>query len=89
LHFEAGRQAKQMGIKKLFAMGELSRNAVKGFGEGAEFYEDRGALIKSVVENIDASTTVLVKGSRSMAMEYVVSALVLNDNNNKNKQRAN
>ncbi|MCK4705172.1 MAG: UDP-N-acetylmuramoyl-tripeptide--D-alanyl-D-alanine ligase, partial [Gammaproteobacteria bacterium] len=89
LHFEAGRQAKQMGVKKLFAMGELSRNAVKGFGEGAEFYEDRDALIKAVVENIDASTTVLVKGSRSMAMENVVSALVLNDNNNKNKQRAN
>lgn len=89
LHFEAGKQAKQMGVKKLFAMGELSRNAVRGFGEGAGFYEDRNTLIKAVVENIAASTTVLVKGSRSMAMENVVRALLLNDNNNKNKQKVN
>ena len=87
LHFEAGQQAKQMGIKKLFAMGELSRNAVEGFGEGASFYEGRDALIKAVAENMNASTTVLVKGSRSMAMEKVANALLL-DNNNYN-QRVN
>ena len=87
LHFEAGRQAKQQGVNKLYAMGELSRNAVEGFGEGASFYEDRSALIEAVAENMNASTTVLVKGSRSMAMEKVVSALLLDNKNN--KQRVN
>ena len=87
LHFEAGQQAKQMGVEKLFAMGVLSRNAVKGFGEGASFYEGRDELIKAVTENMNVSTTVLVKGSRSMEMEKVVNALRLDNNNN--KQRVN
>ena len=86
LHFEAGQQARQMGVKKLFAMGELSRNAVKAFGDGAEFFEERTALIAAVKKNMNALTTVLVKGSRSMAMEKVVSELLQHDNN-KNKSR--
>ena len=85
LHFEAGQQAKRMGVKKLFAMGDLSRNAVKGFGEGAEFYEDRNDLISAVIENMSSSTTMLVKGSRSMAMEKVVDALLLDNKNNKQR----
>ena len=85
LHFEAGQQAKRMGVKKLFAMGELSRNAVKGFGEGAEFYEDRNDLIKAVIENMSSSAIMLVKGSRSMAMEKVVDALLLDKKNNKQR----
>ena len=89
LHFEAGQQASQMGVKKLFAVGELCRHAVKGFGEGAEFYEDKSALIEAVKKNMNASTTVLVKGSRSMGMENVVNALLQGDNNNNKKQRIN
>lgn len=85
LHYAAGQQAKQSGIKKLFALGDLSRNAVEGFGEGSSFFENRDALIDSVVKEMNASTVVLVKGSRSMAMEEVVNALLLN---NKNRMRA-
>ena len=87
LHFEAGQQAKKMGVTKLYALGDLSRNAVEGFGDGAEFFEDRDALIEALVKSMDDATTVLVKGSRSMAMENIVSALLLNNKNN--KQRAN
>ncbi|MDH3342128.1 MAG: UDP-N-acetylmuramoyl-tripeptide--D-alanyl-D-alanine ligase [Gammaproteobacteria bacterium] len=79
LHLEAGRHARQMGVKKLLAVGELSRKAVQGFGEGAEFYEDRDALIEAVIKNMSTATTVLVKGSRSMAMEKVVDGLLINN----------
>ena len=87
LHFEAGQHAKRCGVNKLYALGDLSRNSVEGFGEGAEHFEDRDGLIKALIENMNGSTTVLVKGSRSMAMENVVKALILDNKNN--KQRAN
>ena len=87
LHFEAGEHAKQMGVKKLYAMGEASRHAVKGFGQGGEFFPNRQALIEAVRADLNASTVVLVKGSRAMAMENVVCALRLDKKNN-NKQRA-
>ena len=87
LHFEAGQQAKKMGVTKLYALGDLSRKAVEGFGDGAEFFEDRDTLIEALMKSMDDATTVLVKGSRSMAMENIVSALLLNNKNN--KQRVN
>lgn len=88
LHFESGQYAKRYGISRLYALGDLSRNAVKGFGEGAKFFDSREELIDALTKSINESTTVLVKGSRSMAMEKVVNALVLDKNNN-NKQGAN
>ncbi|MCW8923588.1 MAG: UDP-N-acetylmuramoyl-tripeptide--D-alanyl-D-alanine ligase [Gammaproteobacteria bacterium] len=83
LHFASGQYARQQGVNKLYATGDLSRHAVDGFGEGARFFEDRDELIKALVESMSESTTVLVKGSRSMAMENVVNALLLENNNNK------
>ena len=75
-HAEIGVAARQSGIEKLFALGELSRNAVREFGSGAQHFESIEDLQNALDAELGADTTVLVKGSRSMKMERVVKYLV-------------
>ena len=71
-HAEIGRAARAAGIEKLYALGALSAGAVREFGSGARHFE-RVEDLQSALENeLDANTTVLVKGSRFMKMERVV-----------------
>ena len=75
LHREVGEKANVSGIDRLFALGDLSRNAVEGFGEHASWYGSIDALVDELTRSLTSSTNVLVKGSRSMHMERVVDAL--------------
>jgi UDP-N-acetylmuramoyl-tripeptide--D-alanyl-D-alanine ligase len=70
-HAEVGRYAKQKGIGMLLGVGSASADAVKAFGAGAEHFDDIERLKQ---RNIEAKT-ILVKGSRFMKMERVVSML--------------
>ena len=74
LHREVGASARASGVDRLFALGDLSRHYVDGFGGGAHWYADIDALIADVGEASNA-VNVLIKGSRSMRMERVVDAL--------------
>jgi UDP-N-acetylmuramoyl-tripeptide--D-alanyl-D-alanine ligase len=74
LHREVGASARTSGIDRLFALGDLSKYCVAGFGSGAVWYSSIDELIADV-SAADSSTNVLVKGSRSMHMERVVAAL--------------
>lgn len=71
-HAGIGSEARRAGIEKLYALGELSRNAVSAFGSGAQHFERIEDLQKALEGELDADTTVLVKGSRFMKMERVV-----------------
>jgi len=71
-HAEIGSEARRAGIERLYALGELSRNAVRAFGSGAQHFERIEDLQKALENELDADTTVLVKGSRFMKMERVV-----------------
>ena len=76
LHAQIGALAKQRGIARLFAVGELSRASVQAFGDGARHFDDQASLIAALAKQVRAGITVLVKGSRGSAMEHVVRALL-------------
>ncbi len=71
-HRDIGKVARKAGIERLFALGELSAGAVEEFGAGARHFSDIETLCAALDKELDAQTTVLVKGSRFMKMERVV-----------------
>ncbi|TAJ18090.1 MAG: UDP-N-acetylmuramoyl-tripeptide--D-alanyl-D-alanine ligase [Rugosibacter sp.] len=76
-HDEVGGYAKSHGIDRLLCLGELAEAAAHNFGEGGEHFAHLEALIKTLRTELDAHTTVLVKGSRFMRMERVVKAIIV------------
>jgi UDP-N-acetylmuramoyl-tripeptide--D-alanyl-D-alanine ligase len=75
MHREVGEAARAMGVKRLFATGEMSAYAVDAFGEGAEHFASRDELADAVRRRLRPGINCLVKGSRSMGMEAVVVAI--------------
>ena len=75
-HDEVGGYAKSHGIDRLLCLGDLSAAAAANFGEGGRHFQRVEDLVKALPGELDAQTTVLVKGSRFMKMERVVAALV-------------
>lgn len=78
-HYEAGVYACQCGIDRLLATGPLMQEAVRGFrDEGGEafHYRDQPSLVTDLKQWLGERVTLLVKGSRSAAMDRVVSALL-------------
>lgn len=74
-HEEVGVIARKQGIDKLMTYGQHSQAASRAFGEGASHYVTQQALVEGL--KLDAQTTVLVKGSRSSAMEHIVQQLIV------------
>ncbi|HYS50985.1 MAG TPA: UDP-N-acetylmuramoyl-tripeptide--D-alanyl-D-alanine ligase [Burkholderiales bacterium] len=74
-HLEIGHYARERGVDRLLAVGELSSACVAAFGEGARHFATVEALISAAQAELRPSTTILVKGSRFMRMERVVQAL--------------
>jgi UDP-N-acetylmuramoyl-tripeptide--D-alanyl-D-alanine ligase len=71
-HREIGIAARELGIEQMLALGEQSAGAVQEFGPGARHFAAVEELCAAVEKELDATTTVLVKGSRFMKMERVV-----------------
>ena len=90
LHTQIGVYARQAGIEILYATGNNSKYTVEAFGQGAKYFSTRTALIQSLLAGLTGDEIILVKGSRSAAMDKVVTALLsgnhnVNGNNNTEK----
>lgn len=72
MHAEVGQYAKNAGVDHLYALGELGVQAVYAFGQGGQHFDEVEPLAASITPQLNAQTTVLVKGSRFMRMERVV-----------------
>lgn len=79
LHRDVGAAVCEAGVARLFAVGELCKHAVEGFGDGATWFASIDALTADVAAGLNDNVNVLVKGSRGMRMERVVDALRLAD----------
>lgn len=76
-HDILGTQARLAGVDALYALGDLSRQTVQAFGEsGYHFHRVEPLLSALRVYGRQDDTVILVKGSRSMALERVVQPLL-------------
>ncbi|MFV0888412.1 UDP-N-acetylmuramoyl-tripeptide--D-alanyl-D-alanine ligase [Metapseudomonas otitidis] len=72
-HRDVGLHARGK-VSSLYAVGPLMRHAVEAFGAGGRHFADQASLIEALSGEQDANTTILIKGSRSAAMDKVVAA---------------
>jgi UDP-N-acetylmuramoyl-tripeptide--D-alanyl-D-alanine ligase len=61
-------------VDTLYAVGPLMAHAVAAFGPQGHHFADQASLIAAVLHE-SAGSSILIKGSRSAAMEHVVAAL--------------
>ena len=81
LHAQSGEQARLAGFERLFALGEHSQAAVAAFGAGAQHFNSAEDLHSALEQELQNAGTllplVLIKGSRGMRMERIVTALAV------------
>ena len=75
LHREIGEFARRQGIDRLLAVGPKGNAYQQGFGEGCDVCASHGEAVSRLRAVTDSPLSVLVKGSRSSAMDQVVEGL--------------
>ncbi len=102
-HQEIGEYAQSMNIDVLLTIGELSQYTQNAFNDNNsnnrhnqnlnknKHFEDRSALLESLFSIVNNTPkqpiSILVKGSRSAHMEYVVQAVINWHKNKKNQYK--
>jgi len=76
LHAQVGDSARNKKIARLYTVGTKSRAAARAFGADARHFDNNEALAGVLAHELHAGVRVLIKGSRSSAMEKVVAALL-------------
>ncbi len=79
MHFQAGREAAQVGFSPIVGVGDLAREIVRGARqEGAEafWFADAAAAVDAVAEQLRDGDLLLVKGSRGVALDTLVAGVL-------------
>ncbi len=85
MHKKAAEIAKQFGVVRLFAYGEMTKHSVKEFGAGAMHFDNHSKLIEVLQNELSDGVCVLVKGSRAMHLEKIVAGITSHKDSEKNK----
>ena len=75
LHAAAGEFARAHGVTRLYALGRDAAAAAKAFGDGRCF-EDLESLAAALAGELPGDVNLLVKGSRSMHLDQLVTRLL-------------
>ena len=74
-HAEIGVFAREHGVERLFATGQLAALAVESFGRGGQWFAEANALAEAL-HAAPPDVRMLIKGSRVNRLERVVDALL-------------
>jgi UDP-N-acetylmuramoyl-tripeptide--D-alanyl-D-alanine ligase len=74
LHAQVGDYAKSAGVDVLLATGPRSQATAKAFG--GTWLETKEELYQRLLPYLEEDCTILIKGSRAMAMDKLVQALM-------------
>ncbi|MEO0422057.1 MAG: UDP-N-acetylmuramoyl-tripeptide--D-alanyl-D-alanine ligase [Pseudomonadota bacterium] len=79
-HHDAGKYAVSAGVERIFAVGELSLPLVEGARaaglDAAHHFGQHVQALAALIEGLEPGVTLLVKGSRSAAMERVAKGVM-------------
>lgn len=74
-HKALATYAKRAGLVGLFVMGEFAEDMAQAFGAGAQVHNSFTDMATEIRQQLQAGDHLLIKGSRSAAMDQLVSAL--------------
>jgi UDP-N-acetylmuramoyl-tripeptide--D-alanyl-D-alanine ligase len=75
LHRQAARTARELGVAKLFGVGEMSCIASREFGQGGACFDRIEEMADAILAQIHEGVNLLVKGSRAAGMDRLVTLL--------------
>ncbi len=75
IHQELGDYARQLQLDDLWVLQGDTDHSAQAFGPKARIFSDHASLAQALIQQLDANTTCLIKGSRSAKMDKIVQSL--------------